>query len=500
MKKFKKILIANRGEIAVRIIRTCREMGLIPVAVYSEVDSQALHVRLAEEAYPLGEAAPAASYLNIEKIITIAKKCQAEAIHPGYGFLAENHHFVRRCEEEGIIFIGPPSGPMELLGLKTISRQKMKEAGVPIIPGTLEPIKNEKELIEQAEAIGFPLLLKASAGGGGKGLRLVRQKEELLSAFRLAASEAQASFGDPSVYLEKYIDEPHHIEIQILVDNYGQAVYLGERECSMQRRYQKILEETPSPFIDDNIRRRMGEIAVAAARSIGYRNAGTVEFIVDKNKNFYFLEVNARLQVEHPITEMVTGIDLVRAQIEIAQGNPLPFTQEQIKPQGHAIECRIMAEDPFQNFLPSPGKILYLHRPGGPGIRDDSGIVEGYVVPIEYDALLSKLIAWGRTRDEAILRLRRALREYQIYGIKTTIPFFLRILDHPDFLAGNYNTHFLERLEKEPLVATDEDLVAVIAAAVKAYHDLKKETSAVWPTKSHPWKLMGRIELLRSRL
>ncbi len=500
MKKIKKILIANRGEIAVRVIRTCREMGITPVAVYSEVDRQALHVRLAEEAYPLGKALPAESYLNIEKIIALAKKCQADAIHPGYGFLAENHQFVRRCEEEGIIFIGPPSGPMELLGLKTISRQKMREAGVPIIPGTLEPVKNEKELFEQAEMIGFPLLLKASAGGGGKGLRLVRKREELLSAFHLAASEAEASFGDPAIYLEKYIDEPHHIEIQILIDNYGNGVYLGERECSMQRRYQKILEETPSPFIDDETRRKMGEIAVAAAKSINYRNAGTVEFIVDRNKNFYFLEVNARLQVEHPITEMVTGIDLVRAQIDIAQGKPLPFTQEEIRPQGWAIECRIMAEDPFQDFLPSPGKILYLHRPGGPGIRDDSGIIEGYTVPIEYDALLSKLIAWGRTREEAILRLRRALQEYQIYGIKTTIPFFLRILDHPDFLAGNYTTHFLERLEKEPPAVPGEDLVAIMAAAVKAYYDSKKQGASLSKPRGNPWKLMGRIEFFKNRL
>lgn len=500
MKKIKKILIANRGEIAVRVIRTCREMGIIPVAVYSEVDRQALHVRLAEEAYPLGEAVPAKSYLNIEKIIAVAKRCQADAIHPGYGFLAENHHFVHRCEEEGIIFIGPSSGPMELLGLKTISRKKMKEAGVPIIPGTLDPIKNEKELFDQAEMIGFPLLLKASAGGGGKGLRLVRQREELLSAFHLAASEAEASFGDPAIYLEKYINEPHHIEIQILIDSYGNGVYLGERECSMQRRYQKILEETPSPFIDDEIRCQMGEIAVAAAKSINYRNAGTVEFIVDEHKNFYFLEVNARLQVEHPITEMVTGIDLVRAQIDIAQGKPLAFTQEDIKPQGWAIECRIMAEDPFQDFMPSPGKIIYLHRPGGPGIRDDSGIVEGYTVPIEYDALLSKLIAWGRSREEAILRLRRALLEYQIYGIKTTIPFFLRILDHPDFLAGNYNTHFVDRLEKEPPATAEEDLVPVLAAAVKEYYNSKKEMAKLPQPKSNPWKLMGRIEFLKSRL
>jgi len=500
MKRFNKILIANRGEIAVRVIRACREMGIIPVAVYSEADRRALHVRLAEEAYPLGEAAPASSYLNIDKIIAIAKHCRAEAIHPGYGFLAENHRFVRRCEEEGIVFIGPPSGPMELLGLKTVSRSKMLEAGVPIIPGTLEPVKNEEELISQAQAVGFPLLLKASAGGGGKGLRLVSNQEALLSAYRLAASEALTSFGDPAIYLEKYLQEPHHIEIQILVDNDGQAVYLGERECSLQRRYQKILEETPSPFIDEAIRRQMGQVAVKAAQSIGYRNAGTVEFIVDRDKNFYFLEVNARLQVEHPITEMVTGIDLVRAQIEIAQGQPLPFQQEDIKPQGWAIECRIMAEDPFQDFMPSPGKILYLHPPGGPGIRDDSGIVEGYTIPLEYDPLLSKLIAWGKTREEAIRRLRRALLEYQIYGVKTTIPFFLRILDHPDFLAGKYNTHFISQLEKEPPSTAGEELVAVMAAAVKSFSPWRQEPEKNLKTKSHPWKLQGRIEALGHRL
>ncbi len=499
MKPIKKILIANRGEIAVRVIRACREMGIIPVAVYSEVDRLALHVRLAEEAYPLGESSPAASYLNMEKIIDIAKKCGAEAIHPGYGFLAENHLFVRRCEEEGIIFIGPPSRPMELLGLKTVSRQKMAEAGVPIIPGTLEPIKDEEELVSQAEKIGFPLLLKASAGGGGKGLRLVRQREELLSSYRLAASEAQASFGDPAIYIEKYIEEPHHIEIQVLVDHYGNAVYLGERECSMQRRYQKILEETPSPFLDEATRQQMGQIAITAVKSIGYRNAGTVEFIVDKNRRFYFLEVNARLQVEHPITEMVTDIDLVRAQIDIAQGKPLPFRQEDIHPHGWAIECRIMAEDPFQDFMPSPGTIVYLHPPGGPGVRDDSGIVEGYTVPIEYDPLLSKVIAWGRTREEAISRLRRALQEYQIYGVKTTIPFFLRILDHPDFLAGQYNTHFLSRLDKEIYATGEDDLVAVIAAAIKSYGDSKKHQVKAAGPKASAWKLEGRRQALESR-
>ncbi|MGQ9470532.1 MAG: acetyl-CoA carboxylase biotin carboxylase subunit [Candidatus Aminicenantales bacterium] len=500
MRPIKKVLIANRGEIAVRVIRACREMGITPVAVYSEVDRRSLHVRLAEEAYPLGEATPALSYLNIEKIIQIAKRCRAEAIHPGYGFLAENHHFVRRCEEEGIIFIGPPTGPMELLGLKTISRQKMVEAGVPIIPGTLQPIKSETDLVAAAEKIGFPLLLKASAGGGGKGLRFVAKKEELLSAYRLAASEAQASFGDPSIYVEKYIVEPHHIEVQILVDSEGNAVYLGERECSLQRRYQKILEETPSPFIDDETRHKMGRMAVTAAQSIGYRNAGTVEFIVDRNRNFYFLEVNARLQVEHPITEMVTGIDLVRTQIEIAQGMPLPFTQKDIQPQGWAIECRIMAEDPFQDFMPSPGTILFLHSPGGPGIREDSGVVEGYTVPLDYDPLLSKLIAWGKTREEAIQRLRRALKEYQVYGIKTTIPFFLRILEHPDFLAGQYDTHFISKLEKEAVPDSGGELAAVAAAAIKSLRSPNPYKERSLMVRINPWKIEGRIETLRNRL
>ncbi len=498
---FKKVLIANRGEIAVRVIRACREMGIVPAVVYSQADRQALHVRLAEEAYELGPATPAESYLNIEKIIAVAKRCGAEAIHPGYGFLAENPKFVRRCEEEGITFIGPPSGPMELMGEKTSSRRKMLEAGVPIIPGTLDFITDEEDLRKKAREVGFPLLLKASAGGGGKGLRFVAREEELVSAFHLARSEALSSFGDPAVYIEKYIDEPHHIEIQILADDHSHVVYLGERECSLQRRYQKVLEETPSPFLDDQTRQEMGETAVKAAASIGYRNAGTVEFIVDKDRNFYFLEMNARLQVEHPITEMVTGIDLVRCQLEIASGLPLPFRQEEIRPRGHSLECRIMAEDPDNDFMPSPGRIVFLHAPAGLGVRNDSGIYQGFEVPLEYDPLLSKLITWGKTREEAIQRMLRALDEYQVYGIKTTIPFFKRILLHPQFRAGIYNTHFIAQLEREADQENpEEEIAALIAAGIKSYREASGEVRALGRRNESPWKIQARHENLASRL
>jgi acetyl-CoA carboxylase biotin carboxylase subunit len=498
---FKKVLIANRGEIAVRVIRACREMKIIPVAVYSEADRQALHVRLAEEAYFIGESKPSESYLHVEKIIATARKCGAEAIHPGYGFLAENPRLVRRCEEEGIAFIGPPSEPLEIMGEKTSARRKMAAAGVPIIPGTMESVADEKELRGWARKIGFPLLLKAAAGGGGKGLRLVPGEKDLLSAFHLARSEALSSFADPAVYIEKYIEEPHHIEIQILADGFGNVVYLGERECSMQRRYQKVLEETPSPFLDEETREAMGRVAVKAASSIGYRNAGTVEFVVDRDRNFYFLEVNARLQVEHPITEMVTGIDLVKSQLEIAAGHPLPFRQEEVRPQGHAMECRIMAEDPFNDFMPSPGKIVYLHTPAGFGVRDDSGIYEGYEVPLDYDPLLSKLITWGKTREEVIRRMARALLEYQVYGIKTTIPFFQRILQHPRFLSGVYNTHFIAELEKEADRGDPaEEIAALIAAAIKSGRDAQVGAPPSGLSKESHWKIQGRLESFAKRL
>jgi acetyl-CoA carboxylase biotin carboxylase subunit len=499
---FKKILIANRGEIAVRVIRACREMGIIPVAVYSNVDSKALHVRLSKEAYLIGDAMPSESYLNIDKIINAAKKSEADAIHPGYGFLAENSEFARRCEEEGIVFIGPGSKPMQLMGEKTGARSRMKDAGVPIIPGTLRPIVKESELKEEAEKIGFPVLLKASAGGGGKGFRLVNEKKDLLSSFQIASSEARASFGDPSLYLEKYMKEPHHIEVQILADKIGNIVYLGERECSIQRRYQKVLEETPSPFLDDDLRHKIGRIAVKAAEAVAYQNAGTVEFIVDKDKNFYFLEMNTRLQVEHPVTEMVTGIDIVKSQIEIAAGRPLAFSQEEIKPKGASLECRIYAEDPNNDFMPSPGRIERLRSPdGGPGVRYDNGIYEGYEVPLEYDPLLSKVITWGATRKEAIQRMGRALSEFQVYGIKTIIPFFKRILKHPDFCEGNYNTHFIPRLEKEGnSVDPEEQVVALIAAGIKSFRESRAVFACKQKNSKSNWKLQGRIRAFSDRI
>ncbi len=499
---FKKILIANRGEIAVRVIRACREMGVIPVAVYSEVDRKALHVRLAEEACFIGDTKPSQSYLNVDKIIEVTKASNAEALHPGYGFLAENPELAKRCEQEGIVFIGPSSESMEIMGNKTASRKRMTDAGVPVIPGTLESIKDEKDLNAQAEKVGLPILLKASAGGGGKGLRLVRDKKELLSSYRLARSEALSSFDDPSVYIEKYIDEPHHIEIQILADNSGNFVYLGERECSIQRRYQKVLEETPSPLLDDETRKEMGKIAVKVAEAVNYRNAGTVEFVMDKEKKFHFLEMNTRLQVEHPITEMVTGIDLVKSQIEIAAGLPLSFHQDDIRPKGFALECRIYAEDSDNDFMPSPGKIIRLRTPaGGLGVRDDNGVYEGFEVPLEYDPLLSKLITWGSTRVEAIHRMLRALSEYQVYGIKTTIPFFKRVLLHPKFFAGDYNTHFIPNLEKEKDgEEAEEKIVALIAAGIKSFTERKKEATSILKRKESNWKIQGRLQNLANRL
>ncbi|HZX10004.1 MAG TPA: acetyl-CoA carboxylase biotin carboxylase subunit [Acidobacteriota bacterium] len=500
---FKKVLIANRGEIAVRITRACRELGISPVAVYSDVDSTAFHVRLSKEAYKLGGSKPGESYLNIDKIIDTAKKAKAEAIHPGYGFLAENPEFVKRCEDEGLVFIGPSSESIRIMGNKTEARQKMVKAGVPIIPGTLKPLSGEKDLLESSKKIGFPLLLKASAGGGGKGLRLVKHRKDLLSLFRLAKSESASSFGDSSVYIEKYIQEPHHIEVQILADRFGKVLSLGERECSIQRRYQKVMEETPSPFLDHKTRKEMEQVAVEAARAVGYQNAGTVEFIVDGNKNFYFLEMNTRLQVEHPITEMVTGMDIVKSQIRIAAGKKLEFSQQDIKPRGSSLECRIYAEDPYNDFMPSPGKIRKLRSPcGGPGIRYDNGTYEGYTVPMDYDPLLSKVISWGLTRKEAIHRMQRALSEYQVYGIVTIIPFFKRILFHPDFYKGNYNTHFLEKLEKEAEeLEVEEQKVALIAAGIKSYKDSLKYSVKSGDKKTvSNWKIQGRMKAFSKNL
>ncbi len=433
---FKKILVANRGEIAVRVIRACRELGIPSVAVYSDVDRAALHVRKADEAYHIGPPAAAESYLNVEKILTVAKRCGADAIHPGYGFLSENAKFAQACLDAEMKFIGPTAASMEMMGSKTRARQEMEKAGVPLVPGTSRGLESPQQAEQMAAKIGYPVMLKAAAGGGGKGMRLVHRREDLKSALEGAQSEAQRSFGDGEVYIEKAIVNPRHIEMQVLADEHGNTVYLGERECSIQRRHQKVLEESPSAIVDPDMRRRMGEVAVRVAKAAGYTNAGTVEFLVDEEKNFYFLEMNTRLQVEHPVTELITGLDLVHLQIRIAAGEKLSFAQEDVRIRGHAIECRIYAEDPDNDYFPSPGKITLLLAPSGPGIRRDSGMYEGWTVPIEYDPLLAKLIGYGTDRPQAISRLVRALNEYFVGGIKTNISLFRRILSDKDFQEG----------------------------------------------------------------
>jgi len=446
---FKRILIANRGEIAVRVIRACREMGIESVAVYSDVDRRALHVRKADFCEYLGPALASESYLNIPKILEAARRSGAEAIHPGYGFLSENAGFARACRDAGIVFIGPSPESMEMMGSKTRARQHMKQANVPFVPGTDTGLKSAAEALTVAESIGYPVMLKASAGGGGKGMRMVASAGELASALEATRSEALRSFGDSEVYIEKFIENPRHVEMQIFGDTHGNVIYFAERECSVQRRHQKVLEEAPCSFVDPDMRRRMGEVAVQVGKAAKYFNAGTVEFLVDAKKNFYFLEMNTRLQVEHPVTEMVTGIDLVQLQFKVAAGEPLPLKQEDIVVRGHAMELRIYAEDPDNSFFPSPGRITRLISPSGPGIRRDSGMYEGWVVPLDYDPLLGKLIAYGENRQQVINRLRRALVEYFIGGIKTNISLFRRILLHPDFQAGRVDTGFLDRLLKE---------------------------------------------------
>jgi len=466
---FRKILVANRGEIAVRVIRACRELGIPSAAVYSDADRAALHVLMADEAYSVGTAAAAESYLNISKILEVAKCCGADAIHPGYGFLSENAKFAQACAGAGIKFIGPSAASMEMMGSKTRARQEMEKAGVPFVPGTSRALESMQQATGIAAKIGYPVMLKAAAGGGGKGMRLVHTAEALQPSLEAAQSEAQRAFGDGEVYLEKAILNPRHIEMQVLADEHGNAVYLGERECSIQRRHQKVLEEAPSLLVGPEMRRRMGEVAVRVAKASDYWNAGTVEFLVDAEKNFYFLEMNTRLQVEHPVTELVTGLDLVHLQIRIAAGEELPFRQEDIVIRGHAIECRIYAEDADNNFFPSPGKIETLLSPAGPGIRLDNGVYAGWTVPIDYDPLLAKLIAYGQDRQQAISRLARALPEYFVAGIKTNLGLFRRILADKSFQSGEIDTGYLERLLK---IETDgEDRkgtadVAAIAAAV----------------------------------
>jgi acetyl-CoA carboxylase biotin carboxylase subunit len=493
---FRKILIANRGEIAVRILRACRELGIRSAAVFSEVDRSSLHVRLADEAYPIGPAPSRDSYLRIDKIMDVARRAGCDAIHPGYGFLAENAALPRACADAGVTFIGPTAEAMEALGAKTAGRQLARRAEVQIVPGTNDPIVDPQAAQELARTTGYPILLKAVAGGGGKGMRSVSADSDFAAAFRDASSEALNAFGDASVYLEKYLEQPRHIEIQILADSHGRVVSLGERECSVQRRHQKVIEEAPSPIMTPELRKRMGDAAVRLARAGGYTNAGTVEFLVDAHYNFYFLEVNTRLQVEHPVTEQVTGLDLVKLQIAIAAGHRLPFAWETITPRGHAMEVRLYAEDPENNFFPSPGKILSRHAPSGPGIRVDEGVYEGWTVPMDYDPLLSKLVAWGNSREETISRLRRALEEYSITGIKTNSALFRRILAEPDFLRAEIHTEWLDEVLRRPHPAAREDANGADAAAIAAaLWQATRDGSAPTVSNAEPesaWKREGR--------
>jgi acetyl-CoA carboxylase biotin carboxylase subunit len=468
---FKRILIANRGEIAIRVIRACRELGIETVAVYADADRTALHVQYADHAVYIGPSPSAESYLVIPKIIEAAKKTGAEAIHPGYGFLSERAPFARACKEAGIVFIGPTPEAIEKMGDKVTARQIMQKAGVPVVPGT-DVLGNEDEVVKAAEKIGFPVMFKASAGGGGKGMRLVRGKDEVISALRGVRSEAKSSFGDDRMYMEKFVEKPRHVEVQVMADSYGHTIHLYERECSLQRRHQKVIEESPSMAISDEVREKMGQVAVEAAKAVNYVGAGTVEFLVDAHQNFYFLEMNTRIQVEHPVTELVTGVDLVKTQIEVAAGKHLTLQQKDIQQRGWAIECRIYAEDPARDFFPSPGKIEVLRTPGGNGIRDDGGVYEGWEVPIYYDPMISKLCAYGRTRDEAIQRMLRALQEYTVEGIITNIPFHRWALTHPRFLAGDLDTGFIPQEFHGLPVEEDErhQEILLAAAALAAYH------------------------------
>ena len=496
-KKIKKILVANRGEIALRVIRACRELNIKSVAIYSEVDKAGLPVQFADEAVYVGPAEASESYLNIDRIIEIALKSKCEAIHPGYGFLAENYHFARKCEKSNIIFIGPNSKSLKLVGDKLRSRDMMAKAGIPLIPG-MNDVKNDvKELKKIATKIGYPVIVKASGGGGGKGMRIVRKPQELVAGVEAGRREAKAAFGDATVYLEKYIEKPRHIEFQVLADNYGNSVHLFERECSIQRRYQKIIEETPSPALNPDLRHRMGEIARKVIEISGYNNAGTVEFLLDENKNFYFLEVNARIQVEHPVTELVTGVDLVKQQIAIAAGNKLSIDQDDLQQRGHAIECRIYAEDPENNFYPSYGKLLLVKEPQGPGIRCDSGIYTGLEVPYHYDPILSKLIVWDENRERTIQKMKVALSDYIIMGVKTQILFMSDILDHPQFKKGQLHTHFIAEHFAKWVPGKQEvnRNIALLAAAILKLQKTTQPEKRESRTALSPWQLMGRWEI-----
>lgn len=493
-----KILIANRGEIAVRIMRSCREMGILSVAVFSEADRNSKHVFYADEAICIGPAPSAESYLCVDAIINAAKATGADAIHPGYGFLSENARFARRCEQEGIIFIGPNAESMLSMGDKISARRCMKEAGVPVVPGTEQGLKSVEEAISATMEIGLPVMMKASMGGGGKGIRLIQNKDEIAEAYISAKNESLASFGDDTVYIEKFIEEPHHIEFQILGDKYGNVIHLFERECSVQRRNQKIVEESPSPFVTPALREAMGRAAVAAAKAVSYIGAGTIEFLVDKYRNFYFLEMNTRLQVEHPITEEVVGIDLVKEQINVASGKPLRIKQDEISQRGHAIECRICAEDTANNFMPAPGQISQLVEPNGIGVRLDSYIYEGYEIPVYYDPMIGKLIVWAVTREYAIERMRRVLYEFKLTGIKNNISYLRAIMSEKDFVDGHYDTSFIachgDRLAEQQASKGTTENIAIIASYIDYLMNLEENSSEDSDDASTPisrWRAFG---------
>jgi acetyl-CoA carboxylase biotin carboxylase subunit len=511
---FQKVLVANRGEIAVRVIRACRELGLKTVAVYSDADRDALHVRMADEAYHIGPAVAAKSYLHIPTLLDVAKRAGAQAVHPGYGFLSENATFVHACQEAGLIFVGPPPEAQEAMGEKTAARRAAQAVGVPIVPGAMTDVEDDTTAQEMAEQLGYPILLKAAAGGGGKGIRFVRDPKDLLPSLRTARSETRSAFGDSRVYLEKAITPARHIEVQFIADTHGNVVHLGERECSIQRRHQKLIEESPSPVVDPALRERMTRATVNLVRSIHYVNAGTAEFLLDPDRNFYFLEVNARIQVEHPVTEWVMGIDLVQEQFRVAAGLPLSFTQEQVSFRGVAIECRISAEDPENRFLPATGTVVALQEPSGPGVRVESGLYPGLHVPLYYDPLLAKLIVWGRDRSQAIARMRRALTEYQILGVRTTLPFARWLMEHPRFLEADFSTDFVAEewdtrkkgtaMERE----TEEQLslaqVAALVGSLLMHEQVEQEQRRQLITDSaaeiNRWRDASRRELLRRSL
>lgn len=494
---FKKILIANRGEIALRVIRSAQEMGIKTVAVFSDADRDSLPVKTADEAYYIGKSPASESYLNIDKIIEAAKRSGADAIHPGYGFLSEKAEFSQRCKDEGIIFIGPEPFAMQTMGDKITARLTMMKAGVPVVPGYEAQNVSNEQLLAEAEKIGYPIMVKASAGGGGKGMRLVHSADDLIHSVEMAKGEAKSSFGDDTVYMERYISSSHHIEFQILADKHGTVLHINERECSVQRRHQKIIEETPSTIMTPEVRAQMGQKAADAARAVNYHGAGTIEFLVDDNLNYYFLEMNTRLQVEHPITELTSDLDLVKEQIRIAAGEKLELRQEDIKQYGHAIECRIYAEDPENNFMPSPGKVYYVKQPSGPGVRVDGYVYSGFKIPMDYDPMISKLIVHGKDRNEAIMRMRRALLEFRLLGLKHNIPYLYNIFKHPKFVEGGYNTRFIELYGNEVMPNMTENQEKLDAAAIAIFYDYytraKSNSQMSSANKQNNWRNAGRI-------